>query len=242
LPAKHLPFAGGRRDNVGRPLAEFGFPVNVLPVLDGYMSVERSSFRSNTRNRSFDSERIEIRSTTTERGIPLNSDSSNYEALVRPHEDQMLRSIWRITRVAEDAEDALQESLTIIWKRRARIAQHPRPRALVLRICVHCACDVLRARLRRGSRETAMIDPEAFCADARPVDRELCGRELRDDIARALVRLPSRQAAAVVMRHILELPYQEIGDALGCSETTARVHVNRACKKLSRLLAHLAVK
>ena len=34
--------------------------------------------------------------------------------------------------------------------------------------------------------------------------------------------------------------YAEIGDALGCSETTARVHVNRACKKLSRLLGHMA--
>ena len=66
------------------------------------------------------------------------------------------------------------------------------------------------------------------------------GEELRDDISRALVRLPSRQATAVVMRHVLELSYEEIGGALGCSETTARVHVNRACKKLSRLLAHLA--
>jgi len=152
----------------------------------------------------------------------------------------MLRSIWRITRAAEDAEDALQESLTIVWKRRAWIARHPRPRALILRICVNCACDVLRARLRRGSRETALIDPDALHAQDCPVDERLQGRELRDDISRALVRLPSRQATAVAMRYLLELSYEEIGDALGCSESTARVHVNRACKKLSRLLAHLA--
>ncbi len=73
-----------------------------------------------------------------------------------------------------------------------------------------------------------------------PVEERLCNEELRDDIAHALVRLSSRQATAVVMRHILELSYEEIGSALGCSETTARVHVNRACKRLSRLLAHLA--
>jgi len=182
---------------------------------------------------------IEIRSTTITRGIPLDSAPSNFDALLRPVQDQMLRSIWRITRVAEDAEDALQESLTIIWKRQARIGRHPHPRALILRICVHCACDVLRARLRRGSRETSMIDPDVLHAEDCPVDKRLRDQELRDDIARALVRLPSRQATAVVMRHLMELPYQEIGDALECSETTARVHVNRACKKLSRLLAHL---
>ena len=152
----------------------------------------------------------------------------------------MMRSIWRITRVAEDAEDALQESLTVIWKRRARIERHPCPRALILRICVHCACDVLRARLRRGLRETAAIDQDALHAKGGVVGERLQQEELRDDIFRALVRLPNRQATAVVMRHVLELPYEEIGGALECSEATARVHVNRACKKLSRLLAHLA--
>jgi RNA polymerase sigma factor (sigma-70 family) len=170
----------------------------------------------------------------------LNCEQSSYDALIRPIQDQMLRSIWRITRVAEDAEDALQESLTIIWKRRARIQRHRCPRALMLRICVHCACDVLRARLRRGTRETALPHPDASYANDRPVGERLCTAELRDDILRALLRLPGRQATAVVMRHILELSYEEIAGALGCSETTARVHVNRACKKLSRLLAHLA--
>ena len=168
------------------------------------------------------------------------SEPSGYDALLGPIQDQMLRSIWRITRVAEDAEDALQESLTIIWKRRGRIQRHPRPQSLILRICVDCACDVLRAKLRRGSRETALMDPDAIHARDCPVDQRLCNGELRDDIARALVRLPSRQATAVLMRYILELPYPDIGDALGCSEATARVHVNRARKRLSRLLAHLA--
>lgn len=170
----------------------------------------------------------------------LDSEQSSYDALVRPIEDQMLRSIWRITRVAEDAEDALQESLVIIWKRRTRIERHPRPRALMLRICVNCACDVLRSRLRRGSRETPLADADALHAKDCLVAERLHREELREDIARALVQLPSRQATAVVMRDILELPYDEIGAALGCSAATVRVHVNRGHKKLSKLLAHLA--
>jgi RNA polymerase sigma-70 factor (ECF subfamily) len=173
------------------------------------------------------------------RGIHLDSELSSYDALIRPIQDQMLRSIWRITQVAEDAEDALQESLILIWKRWARIERHPRPQALILRICVNCACDVLRARLRRRSREKALVDPNLMHAKDCPVEQQVHGQELRDDISRALLRLPSRQAMAVSMRYLLELPYEEIGDALGCSETTARVHVNRAHKTLSRLLAHL---
>ena len=85
-----------------------------------------------------------------------------------------------------------------------------------------------------------MIDADALRAKDCPVEQKLQRQELRDDIARALMRLPHRQATAVTMRFLLDLSYEEIGDALGCSETTARVHVNRACKKLSRLLVHLA--
>jgi RNA polymerase sigma factor (sigma-70 family) len=170
----------------------------------------------------------------------LDCETSGFDALIRPIQDQMLRSIWRITRNAEDAEDALQESLTVVWRRRARIAKHPRPRALILRICVNCACDVLRARLRRGSRETAFNEAEAIGAADAPVDAGLRNQELREDIVRALMRLPRRQATAVLMRHVLELSYQEIGEALECSDVTARVHVNRACARLSRLLSHLA--
>jgi RNA polymerase sigma-70 factor (ECF subfamily) len=170
----------------------------------------------------------------------LGSQPSGFNALLQPIQDQMLRSIWRITRVVEDAEDALQESLTIVWKRRARIERHPRPQALILRICVNCACDVLRARLRRRSRETALVEPDAIHATDDPVDQRLRDRELRDDVSLALLRLPRQQATTAFMRYVLELPYQEIGDALGCSESTARVHVNRARKKLIQLLAHLA--
>jgi RNA polymerase sigma factor (sigma-70 family) len=96
--------------------------------------------------------------------------------------------------------------------------------------------------LRRASREKAFSasGAEALPAKDGPVEERLHRQELQDDISRALLRLPKRQVTAVVMRDILELPYKEIGDALECSETTARAHVNRAHKKLSNLLAHQA--
>jgi RNA polymerase sigma factor (sigma-70 family) len=170
----------------------------------------------------------------------LNSETSQFDALIAPIQDQMIRSIWRVTHVAEDAEDALQESLAVIWRNWPRVERHPCPRALILRICFNCACDVLRRRLRRRSREETIVDPDALAAEGGFVGEGLQSHELRDVVSRALLRLPRRQATAVVMRHVLELRYAEIAGALGCSEPTARVHVNRACKKLSRLLAHLA--
>lgn len=168
----------------------------------------------------------------------MDCKPSDYDTYIEPIQEQMLRSIWRITQAAEDAEDALQESLTIIWKRWTRIRRHPHPRALVLRICVNCAYDALRARLRRKSREQLLVDPDMLPATDCSVHQRLSRQELREDVVRALMRLPKRQSVAVVMRYILELSYEEISDALGCSQSTARVHVDRARKRLSQLLSH----
>jgi RNA polymerase sigma factor (sigma-70 family) len=167
----------------------------------------------------------------------LDSEAPSFATLVGPIQDQMLRSIWRITRTDADAEDALQESLTIVWQRRERIARHPRPQALVLRIAVHCACDVLRAKLRRQTRETPLADAQALPAAACALDARLRDQELHAAVVRALVRLPTRQATAVVLRFVLEMSYDEIAAALACAPATARVHVNRACQRMRRLLA-----
>lgn len=71
------------------------------------------------------------------------------EQFIEPVESRMIRSIWRITRDATDAEDALQNALMVLWRRRSRIARHASPPALILRICIDAARDVARRRARR---------------------------------------------------------------------------------------------
>ena len=77
--------------------------------------------------------------------------------------------------------------------------------------------------------------------DPRPSPAErLSGREERAEIIRAIRQLPRKQADAALMRFVQELSYQEIAQALGCSEVTVRTHIARARTRLSKLLAHLA--
>ena len=44
----------------------------------------------------------------------------------------MIRSVWRITRNAQDAEDAMQNALVAICNRGHRISEHSNPQALIL--------------------------------------------------------------------------------------------------------------
>jgi len=166
-------------------------------------------------------------------------DELYYEQLIAPVEDQMMRSIWRVVRDPDDADDAMQEALATIWKRLDRIRRHPNPHALILKICVDAAYDVLRKSLRSRRRED-LEAVEREMADPGPQPLEAAsGRENRAAVVRAIGELPKNQAQAVLMRIVEDQPYSVIAEALGCQESTARAHVKRGRLRLAQLLAPL---
>ena len=67
-------------------------------------------------------------------------------------------------------------------------------------------------------------------------------KEIEGEVLAAIARLPRKQAAAVLMRIIQDQSYRAIAQALGCRETTARIHVSKGRAKLSRQLSHLSSK
>ncbi|MFH1743968.1 MAG: RNA polymerase sigma factor [bacterium] len=172
--------------------------------------------------------------------IRVGVEERYYEYLIRPIEDQMIRSVWRIVQNPEDADDAFQDALATIWKRLAKIRRHPNPRALILKICVNSAYDTLRRKIRRRSRETPEGIPAGIPDSSPSAWDKLLGKEQRAEILCAIGRLSRNQAQAVLMRIVEEQPYSSIAQALGCSEATARTHVTRARTRLCKLLSHLA--
>jgi len=163
----------------------------------------------------------------------------DFDVLVRPMEARMMRSIWRIVRQTEAAEDALQDALAVIWKKRETVAQHPNPQALILRIAVSAALDAVRKSRRRLGHEIPGLPDDPADYSAPPVTKEAEDRSLRTAILEVIGRLPKRQAMAALLRIVEEQSYGEIARAMDCSEATARVHVMRARAALARDLVRL---
>ena len=152
----------------------------------------------------------------------------------------MIRSVWRVVRDPDDADDAFQEALQKVWSRFKKIQRHPNPHALILRICINAAYDVLR-RKARSRRAEEMRTVPARLPDLSPsVLNRLVAREKQTRVLTAIGQLPRNQAMAVLMRFVDNLSYGDIAQALGCGETTARVHVTRARARLKKLLPDLA--
>jgi RNA polymerase sigma-70 factor (ECF subfamily) len=162
-----------------------------------------------------------------------------YDELVAPVEPRMMRSIWRVVRRSELAQDALQDALIVIWKKLPQIRRHPNPQALILKICLNSAYDALR-KLKRIPYRTDVSAlgqiPAPFADGATPT---LERQELEQQVLRAIGRLPRKRAVAVMMRLVQEAPFDVIARALDCSEVTARIHVSKGRAQLRKWLHHL---
>jgi RNA polymerase sigma-70 factor (ECF subfamily) len=169
----------------------------------------------------------------------MHDRQREYERLIAPIEDRMMRAVWRILRDPKDAEDAFQEALLKVWKRWDRIRAHPNPHALVLQICIYAAHDVLRRRVRQAKWLEAVAIPEDIPDSSALVIQNISGAEQNAQVLGAIGRLPKNQARAILMHAVEEISYGDIAAALGCREVTVRKHVSRARARLRSLLSHL---
>ena len=162
----------------------------------------------------------------------MSHDNGDFEALIAPIQDRMVLSIWRVLRDADETDDVTQEVLLDVFRKMKRIRSHPNPTALVLRICVNRAIDHLR---RRRGKKAALESGEHLAqleSVHPPAEEALVQEESRAAILALLAKLPKREAEAIVLLAVEELSYPDIAQAMGCRESTARVLVHKARKRL----------
>ena len=119
-----------------------------------------------------------------------------------------------------DADDAFQETFIAALRAYKRMdGRHPR--AWVMTIARRKAIDHHRARARRPEPRGDL--PELAAADAAGGAGAVWS---------AVAALPEGQRFAVALRFAADMPYREIGDALGCTEAAARRRVADALAAL----------
>ena len=132
----------------------------------------------------------------------------------------------------EEAEEALQDAFLRAYRGLASCREPARFQAWAFTILVN-RCRTSRRRLLRRAR-VQTTDPEAM--DTASVPHPEGDEAWREEIQRALGRLPAAQREAFLLKHVEGLSYEAIAELSGARIPALKMRVLRACEALRREL------
>jgi len=124
----------------------------------------------------------------------------------------------------DEADDCFQETFIAALRAYPRLKPDSNLGAWVLTIAHRKAIDAHRARGRRAIPTQETIER----AEPPPPD----GRD--PDLWRLVGELPPKQRAAVVLRHVGDLPHADIAAILDCTQDAARRNLHEGLEKLRK--------
>src|SRR3954468_12658848 len=181
---------------------------------------------------------------TLTRALATNLDGA-FEGLVPAYQDRLYAFGLRLTGSPRDAEEIAQDAFVRAYRALARYpaerVQTLKLRAWLFQVTVNVARN--RARAHRPV-ETALVSPDGshdglaeLPADDTEQPEQVAERRAeQDQVAAVVATLPERYRAAVVLRHMQGLSYQEIGAALGQPTGTVKSNVHRGVAYLRAAL------
>jgi RNA polymerase sigma-70 factor (ECF subfamily) len=173
----------------------------------------------------------------------------DFEAEVARYRRELLGHCYRMLGSPHDAEDVLQETLLRAWRSRDRFdPERGSLRTWLHGIATNACLDALKDRRSRplpsgvGDR---FDDPDATFVDGRevpwllpiPVDpatRAVDRGRYRLAFVAALQLLPPRQRAVLLLREVLQLPADEVAEALDSTVAGVNSALQRARGALAR--------
>lgn len=155
-------------------------------------------------------------------------DETAFAELVRRYGPVVWGACRRRLTNRQDAEDVFQATFLVLVRRAARLDEAVPLGPWLYKVAVMTAGNVIRGN-RRGSAVTGPMGHEPVAPRAESTDERL-------DIDAALLALPERDRAAVVLCHLQGLTRREAAERLGCPEGTLSARLSRALRRLrSRL-------
>ena len=193
---------------------------------------------------------VEIRELV-ERG-EMDEARERFEGLVVAHQRRALRIAFQYLRDSAEADEAVQDAFVKVFSHIASYREAWPFEVWFTRILINGCLDRRKARVRRDRWIVPADDPATVGQAAQdrrvlapgypnasmPVDPEsrLLARERHARMTAAIDRLEGRQRTVFMLCHYGDCTPREVGAMIGLNESTVRVHLFRAARKLRTLL------
>lgn len=158
--------------------------------------------------------------------VVLHPDRPSFDDLYRREHRPLLRLAWTLTGRRDLAEELVQDAMLAVHRDWDRVRRYDSPGGFARRVLLNAATSAARRRAAEG-RALARVPEDGVHRDELPPD---------DSFWSALRSLPERQAQAVALHYLEDLPVSEIARVLDIAEGTVKVHLHRGRLALAELL------
>jgi RNA polymerase sigma-70 factor (ECF subfamily) len=174
-----------------------------------------------------------------------NTDEARerFSDLVVRHQRRAMRIAYHYLRDAADADEAVQDAFVKAFGHIASYRDAWPFEVWFTRILINGCLDRRKARARRDRWSAPADDAtpreqvrSATCGPATDPEARLLARERRAHLAAAIDRLDGRQRTVFMLCHFGDWTPREISTMTGLNESTVRVHLFRAARKLRAIL------
>jgi RNA polymerase sigma-70 factor (ECF subfamily) len=157
-------------------------------------------------------------------------DRGAFEALAAAAYPRLQRAALGVMQDSQAAEDATQQALIAVWRYLPRLRDPLRFEGWSYRLLVR-ACYAEAKQRPRWLPEAAIEGPGG---PSGPDDTSTVVQ--RDQLARGFARLSVEHRTVIVLRHMLDLPQEQVAEALGIPVGTVASRLSRALRALRAAL------
>ena len=147
----------------------------------------------------------------------------------------LFRVAYRIAGSEEAAEDLCQETFFRLYEKKMVFPNPDEAKYWLIRVVKNASLNYAKRKMRERKAYQ-----KAFREDTRVEETgeiQLLKKETREEVLRALEKLPDNLKTVLILKEYGELNYKDIGRTLGISEGNVKVRVFRARERLAGLLA-----
>jgi RNA polymerase sigma-70 factor (ECF subfamily) len=161
-------------------------------------------------------------------------DRQAFRELYLAYHRRLARFLTRITRRYDLAEEIINDTLWIVWRKAADFRGQSKVSTWIMGIAYRRALKALR-HLNAGNVVLNPFDESSVLTSEEP-QRD---SDLRDWIDRALGQLPAEQRIVVELTYYQGLSCREVADIMDCPVNTVKTRMFHARRKLRTLLPQL---
>jgi RNA polymerase sigma-70 factor, ECF subfamily len=161
-------------------------------------------------------------------------EASAFNDIVHKYQDRIFNLCIYMLRDTYDAQDAAQDCFIKACRALHDFSPEASLYTWLYRIAMNTCLDYRRKRIQNRTDSQSM--PEDMPSQQPSPEKLYEAKEISEAVQAAMQKMPEKLRAAIVLREIEGLSYEEIAEVLDISSGTVKSRISRAREELRRLL------